>query len=105
MKFGLSNDIINQLKEIFAKYSNIDKVVIYGSRAKGNYRKGSDIDLVLYGKALHIDTVFKLEDDIDKLYLPYMFDIAISEHIDNQNLSEHIARIGQDFYIKQQRPK
>lgn len=72
--------------------------IIYGSRAKGNYRKGSDIDLVLKGENLTINDVLKLEDDLDELLLPYLFDISILHHIKNPNLLGHIERVGKIFY-------
>jgi len=68
------------------------------SEPKGNYRKGSDIDLVLKGKNLTINDVLKLEDDLDELLLPYLFDISILHHIKNPDLLGHIERIGKIFY-------
>ncbi len=97
--FGLKEVTIEKLKIIFSKYPQIEKVVIYGSRAKGNYRNGSDIDLTLIGKNLTLkNSVYPIEADIENLYLPYFFDISIKENIDNQNLIEHINRIGKIFY-------
>jgi len=98
MQYGLSDKVIKQLQNIFSRYKNIEKVVIYGSRTKGNYRKGSDIDLVLYGDNLNLKTIYKIEEDIEELYLPYLFDIAIFSQIDNNNLIEHIERVGKVFY-------
>jgi len=49
MKFGLKEEIIKKINGVFEKYPAVDKVIIYGSRAKGNYKRGSDIDLTLFG--------------------------------------------------------
>ncbi|MEX2592578.1 MAG: nucleotidyltransferase domain-containing protein [Anditalea sp.] len=98
MKFGLPEDTIDSITSCLAKNQNIEKAIIYGSRAKGNYRKGSDIDLVLKGGNLNINDVLKLEDDLDELLLPYLFDISILHQIKNQDLLEHINRIGKVFY-------
>ena len=80
MKFGLDEEVIEKLQNVFANYDDIKKVIIYGSRAKGNYRKGSDIDLVLFGQNLSFDILSRLDEKIDNLYLPYLFDISIFNH-------------------------
>jgi len=96
--FGLDSDIIRDIQNIFVQYLQIEKVVLYGSRAKGNYRNGSDIDLTICGDDLSLDLIYEIRDKIDELYLPYMFDISIFSHIDNKDLIEHIARVGKVFY-------
>lgn len=101
MKFGLKAAMINKIQDVFALFPDIEKVILYGSRAKGNYRNGSDIDITLMGKNLSLDnSVYPLMDALDELYLPYSFDISIFEHIDNQELIEHINRVGKLFYLK-----
>ena len=96
--YGLKEEVISKLKLIFSKYENIEKVIIYGSRAMGNYRNGSDIDLCFFGEDLSLDTLYKVEEDIEDLLLPYLFDMSIYSHIDNEGLIDHINRIGVGFY-------
>jgi len=68
-------------------------------RAKGNYHTGSDIDITLKGTNLTLrNSVYPLLDDLDDLYLPYLFDISIFNHIKDPNLIDHINRIGMEFY-------
>jgi type I restriction enzyme, S subunit len=98
--FGLTPDIIRSIKEAFSKFSQIEKVILYGSRAKGNYKDGSDIDITLLGDNLNLKTVYALETVIDELYLPYTFDISIFTQIDNDDLLEHILSVGRVFYLK-----
>lgn len=98
MKFGLTDDTIAAVSGCLARNPKIEKAIIYGSRAKGTYRKGSDIDLVLIGQELTINDVLVLENDLDELLLPYLFDISILHHINQPNLLDHIARIGKVFY-------
>lgn len=99
MIYGLDDEIIRQLKGIFARYENIERVVIYGSRAKGNYRKGSDIDLTLQGEGLTLgNSVYPVMDEIEELMLPYTFDISVYSQIDNEGLLDHIKRVGKVFY-------
>jgi len=98
--FGLSDKTVNDIKNIFSKYKQVEKVVIYGSRAKGNYRKGSDIDLSFFGENVNRDILYEIEENIEELYLPYLFDMSIYKQIENKNLIEHINRIGKVFYAK-----
>lgn len=100
MKFGLEEKVIDTVNECLSNYLEIEEVIIYGSRAKGNYRKGSDIDLTLKGDSLTLSTILKLENEIDELLLPYKFDLSIYHQIDNQDLIEHIERVGKIFYTK-----
>ena len=100
MKYGLKQEVIEGITNAFQKVKTIEKVVLYGSRAKGNYRNGSDIDIVLFGKNLTLDnSVYPLMEELEELYLPYSFDISIFNHIDNENLIEHINSIGKTIFV------
>ena len=99
MKFGLKEKVIEQINSIFAKYSQVKKAILYGSRAKGNYKNGSDIDITLVGKELNLKLMHKIELGIDDLLLPYSFDISIFHQISNPDFIEHINQVGIIFYI------
>lgn len=71
---------------------------MYGSRAKGSYRPGSDIDLALFGEALNYTQLNRIETEIDDLLLPYTVDLSLYAQIDNVDLQNHIQRVGQVFY-------
>lgn len=101
MKFGLKEDIIKQINEVFSKYPQIDKAIIYGSRAMGNFKKGSDIDLTLKGEGINLSVINSLLIEIDDLLLPYTFDVSIFKQISNSDLVDHIGRVGKVFYEKQ----
>ena len=98
LRFGLKESTISRINAVFSQYPDIEKVVLYGSRAKGNYREGSDIDLTLMGNALSHAQLNRIETQIDDLLLPYTIDLSIFEHIDNANLIDHIRRVGVVFY-------
>jgi len=100
MQFGLSDNVIDEINSIFKKYPSISKVIVYGSRAKGNYRTGSDIDLVIFDANNDYKLLAKLMNELDDLLLPYMIDLSFYDEIDNPNLKEHIDRIGIAFYEK-----
>lgn len=74
--------------------------ILYGSRAKGNYKNGSDIDLTLKGRGLNLSVINKISLELDDLLLPYLFDISIFQQISNEDMIDHINRVGIVFYDK-----
>ena len=64
MPYGLSEHTINAIQTVFKHYPAIKKAILYGSRAKGNYRNGSDIDITLVGEDLDLSTIFKIENEL-----------------------------------------
>jgi|ERR1017187_1773588 predicted nucleotidyltransferase len=98
LQFGLKQRDILKINNVFAGYPHISKAIVYGSRAKGNYKNGSDIDLVLVGDLLNSAELNKIHNALDDLLLPYTFDLAIYSKIDNPDLLEHIKRVGMVFY-------
>jgi len=99
MRFGLSDIVIEKILNVFRKHSNIHEVIIFGSRAIGNYREGSDIDITLKGN-ISFDNLLRIESEIENEMLPYKFDVSIFEKLENQKLLEHINSIGKIFYKK-----
>jgi uncharacterized protein len=99
-KFGLKDKILQEISSVFQSFPEIDSVVIYGSRAKGNYKTGSDIDLTFKGKHLTLNTINKVSLKLDNLYLPWKFDLSIYSQIDNPELIDQIDRVGLVFYSK-----
>lgn len=95
--FGLAEKDIHQICNIFANYPQIEKVLIYGSRAKGNFRPGSDIDLTIEG-TLNFNQLMVLENELEELLLPYKIDLSLLSTIKNPDLLDHIARVGKVFY-------
>lgn len=96
--FGLPDAAIRQIRAVFADYPGIDQVLVYGSRAMGNWRNGSDIDLCLEAEGLSFKDLLAIENRIDDLLLPWKVDIAVRHQIENQELLEHIDRVGRVFY-------
>ncbi len=98
MRFGLKENAINQINAVFAQFPEVKKAILYGSRAKGNFRRGSDIDLVLSGEGLTLFVLNKIRIELDELLLPYTFDISNLQQIDNAELIQHVERVGVVFY-------
>lgn len=97
MRFGLPDDVIRRLQEVFAAHPKVDEAILYGSRAKGNYRNGSDIDLTFKGH-LDLDDIYSLSGQIDDLNLPYLFDLSVFDEINDPDLVAHIGRVGKTLY-------
>jgi uncharacterized protein len=100
MTFGLKQENIEAINAVFAQYPAIEKVLIYGSRAKGDYRNGSDIDLVIVESGLSFSEQMEIETRIDDLLLPYKIDLVRQRQVSNPDLLEHISRVGKTFYQK-----
>lgn len=94
---GLSAEVIHSLKSVFQKHQKIQKIIIYGSRAKGNYKSGSDIDLTLVAPDLNLKDLLALENEIEELMLPYKVDLSLYHQIENPDLISHIQRVGVEF--------
>lgn len=97
-EFGLPPATLATVRGILARYPAVDSAVLYGSRAKGTYKTGSDIDLSLTGSGLDFHTLSAIAGDLDESDIPYQVDISILAQIDNPNLVEQIQRVGQVFY-------
>lgn len=97
-RYGLPAAAIKQLCAVFTQWPNIDAVLLYGSRAKGNYHSGSDIDLSIKGEGLTFSDLLAIENEIDDLLLPWSVDLSLLGEIDTPSLVEHIQRVGVLFY-------
>ncbi len=97
---GLKPATIEKLVGVFQRHEAIDSVILYGSRAKGTYKEGSDIDLSIKGHMLPFAELMQIEDEIDDLYLPYEIDLSQYEQLKNPDLIDHINRVGIVFYSK-----
>ena len=99
MKYGLTDRTIDTLHSIFRKYPGIRQVVLYGSRAKGNYRDGSDIDLSLKTKDAFVRSdLLRIAGDFDDSDIPYLVDVSIYDKLSNPDLKAHIDRVGKILY-------
>ena len=98
MKFGLSETDIKELQEVFRRHANIKKVLIFGSRSKGNYRAGSDIDLALIGDDIDYNLMLTILCEIDDLDFLYSVNLLDYQQKKDTPIGEHIDRVGQVFY-------
>lgn len=100
--YGLTDSELQELRSLFAQYKDIDRVILYGSRAKGNYKPFSDVDITLVGRELTRSHLNNLSSELNDSSLPYNFDISILHQLKNPELLEHIQRQGITIYTKQE---
>ncbi|MEB2786872.1 nucleotidyltransferase domain-containing protein [Algoriphagus persicinus] len=98
MKFGISNSAQKILIDIFKKYPQVAHVLVYGSRAKGTHNNRSDLDLVITDREIDRFTLGELLSDINESDFPYTIDLQRLSRIKNENLIDHIQRVGKTFY-------
>ena len=101
MQYGLSHETLCILNSIFSRYQDVKQAILYGSRAKGNYRNGSDIDVALKtGVNFTFTDLLRLGNDFDDSYLPYFVDVSIYDDISNPDLKTHIDKVGKVIYSR-----
>lgn len=100
MSFGLRANDIAAMHAVFANHPALEQAIIYGSRAKGNYRNGSDIDLTFKAPEMELSEMNQISWELDDLMLPYKFDISLYHQLQHDDIKDHIARVGKVFYEK-----
>ena len=97
--FGLKDTSYQHIITAISNFKEIETVIIFGSRAKGNYKKGSDIDIAIKGKNINYDTVIRLSTILNQeLPIPYFVDVVHYETLTNKELVDHIDRVGKIFF-------
>jgi predicted nucleotidyltransferase len=96
--FGLSPKVAGTIRKILAAFPEVEKAVIYGSRAKGTHKPGSDIDLTLFGDRLTSDIRSRIAARLDDSPIPHTIDLSLYAELDHAKLREHIDRVGVVFY-------
>ena len=93
LRHGLSEKTVARIADVLAHFPEVERAVLFGSRAKGTQKHGSDIDLALVGEALGWRTVGKLYDALDDLLLPYRFSLILFDASTDPDVTAHIARV------------
>lgn len=101
MRFGLNEEAIKAIQDVFKAHPAIGAALLYGSRAKGNFKPGSDIDLTLVGDGIQTQELAEVEQELDDLLLPYTFDLSLLHSLTHPGLKEHIRRVGVTFYRRE----
>lgn len=98
LMFGLSDAVIGDLRGVFAKYPEIERVLIFGSRAKGTFKDGSDIDLAVVAPAMSDQRFTQLWGEIDDLQLVFKVDVVHFDRLAQPALREEIMANGQSVH-------
>lgn len=96
---GLDNIEITKIRAVFSRHPEVERAVLYGSRAMGRHKPHSDIDLSLIGD-ISMDVQQQIEFELDDLLLPYKFDVSVFHKITNPEFTAHIDRVGMEFYVR-----
>ncbi|MEN8146159.1 MAG: nucleotidyltransferase domain-containing protein [Campylobacterota bacterium] len=92
--FGLTDDEIHKIKSLLETLPEITHIILFGSRAMGNHKAGSDVDIALKG-SLTLDTLTKASYLLnEELNLPYFFDLLDYNTIENSALKTHVDTYG-----------
>jgi predicted nucleotidyltransferase len=98
-EFGLDERALRLIRSVFEQHPNIREARVFGSRAKGNYRPESDVDIAVFGAIDNVEASL-IASELDDLPLPYRFDVQAYGHIQHTPLREHIDRVGLPMFVR-----
>lgn len=93
MKFGLKERYYEELKALYFLFPNIDEVIIFGSRARGDYREYSDIDIAIKGELTKLEIAL-IREHLEESKIPYVTDVVEYEKIVDKAFKDEIDREG-----------
>ena len=94
MPYGIPDPAFESIRNVLRQHKGVTRAILYGSRAMGTHRNGSDIDITLDGNDLSFDDLLKIESQLDALDLPYQFDVSLHSTLTHPGLLQHIQRVG-----------
>jgi predicted nucleotidyltransferase len=98
MNWGLNDAAVAAIRSVLARHPEVERATLYGSRAKGTFKPGSDIDLTLIGPGLTMEILGRIQSELEEGSLPYHIDLSILSQISHAELLDHINRVGVVFY-------
>lgn len=98
---GLSNATLEKVRTVLERFPEVERAVLFGSRAKGTHKPGSDIDLALEGTALDWRIAGRIYEALDDLLLPYSFSLIVHDQATDPEVAAHIARVGIPIFERQ----
>ncbi len=101
---GLPPATVSRIVATLERFPAVERAVLFGSRAKGTHKPGSDIDLALYGDALDWREVGRLADALDDLLLPHRFSLIRHDPALDPEVAAHIARVGIPLFVREHAP-
>lgn len=99
--FGLNQTDLEIIISLLKRFHEVKEAILFGSRAKGNYRTGSDVDISLKGEELNSEIISRISYHLnEETAMPYKFDVVNYHKISNIELKNHIDRVGICFYTE-----
>jgi predicted nucleotidyltransferase len=100
IKSGLTERDFATISSIFSQYPSVHLVYLFGSRAKGNPKKGSDIDMAIMNTGVTAETIHRIKGDFEESSLPYSVDLVYYPSLTHAEMKEHIDRVHVAIYQK-----
>ncbi|ADQ07635.1 DNA polymerase beta domain protein region [Caldicellulosiruptor hydrothermalis 108] len=100
-RFGIEEEILNKIIEIFKKYKQVRKACIFGSRARGDYRRGSDVDICIWLEEESENPIYKIQDELEEVNTILLFDVVAFNSITKESLKESIIKEGVIIYERE----
>ncbi|KAF0138916.1 MAG: nucleotidyltransferase [Stygiobacter sp.] len=94
MRYGITVEALDSIIKTIRKQNKVKKLILFGSRAKNNFRKGSDIDIAIIADELSLSELNQIRVDLSELLLPYKVDVIDYMTISNKDIIEHINKVG-----------
>ena len=104
LNHGLATKTVSEIVNVLERFPAVERAVLFGSRAKGTYQRGSDIDLALVGPGLTWRILGRIDEALDDLLLPYRFSLIIYDNKTDAAVAAHIQRVGCAFYDRETMP-
>lgn len=101
MKYGLTESELKDIQAVLSHFPNVQKTVLFGSRAAGTHRPGSDIDLAIYGEQLTFDEYLEMKIALEEIGMLQEMDVVRFKTIDHPEFVDHIERVGIELYKKE----
>lgn len=101
MEYGLESKYMEILRSVFSRHPEVERVILFGSRTKGNYKRGSDIDMAVVREQVTKNVLFSLLSEFEDSLLPFFVDLLSYHQIMSPELKEHIDRVGRMIYERE----
>lgn len=94
VRYGIAVEALDSIIKTIRRQDKVKKLILFGSRAKNNFRKGSDIDIAIIADELSLSELNQIRVDLSELLLPYKVDVIDYRTISNKDIIEHINKVG-----------
>ena len=98
VSFGLQQLQRDGIINILSSNLKVKELLLFGSRAKGNFRQASDVDIAIKGDDLTLNDLLDLSNSLESLWLPFKIDLVNYSRISESDLIDHIDRVGKTLY-------